>query len=167
MGLCKCSYSSCLPRAVSKYNTTILQFKPLSQTGCCLGEFVTFFSPDLLLGDSPCPFRSTSQFPHPKLCTCQTLPINLEQTDAVCCPLSCLFRVPVTVVAHQIQGSVPWCELGSCLFLPLRCASFVSLSPLWCHAAFSPCLLPGVSLLDATSRGCIGSLPLHSPRSTH
>lgn len=85
--------------------------------------------------------------------------VNWEQTDAVCCRLGCLLHMPVTVVAHQIQGSVPWCELGSCLFLPLHCASFVSLSSFWCYSAFSPCLLPGLSLLGATSRSCIGLPP--------
>lgn len=35
-----------LPRGISKSTTTILQFKPLNQPGCCLGELVTFFSPD-------------------------------------------------------------------------------------------------------------------------
>lgn len=37
---------SFLPRTVSESNNTILQVKPLNQPGCCLGEFVTFFSSD-------------------------------------------------------------------------------------------------------------------------
>lgn len=37
---------SFLPRAVSKSKNTILQVKSLNQPSCCLGEFVTFFSPD-------------------------------------------------------------------------------------------------------------------------
>ena len=108
---------SFFPRAVSKSNTTILQFKPLNHPGCCLGEFVTFFSPD-------------SQ-EHALLLCWETFRVLF------CLHLSSL--IPnFALVRHCLST-----RNKQTLFAAGSAASFISLS-LWLHTRFKP-VFPGVS----------------------
>lgn len=108
---------SFLPRAVTKSNNTILQFKPLNQPGCCLGEFVTFFSPD-------------SQ-EHALLFCWETLLVPF------CLHPSSLFP-NFALVRH-----CPSTRNKRTLFAARSAASFISLS-LWLHTRFKA-VFPGVS----------------------
>lgn len=145
---------SALPRGTSKSNNTILQFKPLNQPVCCLGELVTFFSPDHQKHVLFCLYPS---FLIPNFALVRHCPSTLNKRTLFGARSAASF-ISLSLWLHTrfkaVFPAVSWA-----LFLPLHCTSFVSLSPLWCHGAFSLCLLPGLSLLDATSRGCIGPSP--------
>lgn len=106
-----------LPRAVSKSNNTILQVKPLNQPGCCLGEFVTFFS-------------SESRK--------HALPFCWENLFVLFC-LHPSSLIPNFELVRHCPST--WKE--QMLFAARSAASFISLS-LWLHTR-SKVLLPGVS----------------------
>lgn len=108
---------SFLPRAVSKSNTTILQFKPLNQPGCCVGEFVTFFSPD-------------SQ-DHALLVCWETLVVLFCLYPSALIPNSALVRHCPSTGNERM------------LFAAGSAASFICLS-LWLHTRFKA-VFPGVS----------------------
>lgn len=108
---------SFLPRVVSKSNNTTLEVKPLNQPGCCLGEFVTFFSSDSRK---------------------HALLFCLENLLVLFCLHSSSLIPNFELVTH-----CPSTWNKQTLFAARSAASFISLS-LWLHTRFKA-VFPGVS----------------------